>query len=32
MIEGGLPAFIDFVYPRLIENYGNVDYMSENPS
>ena len=27
MTEGGLPALINFVYPRLIENYENVDYM-----
>jgi hypothetical protein len=27
MTEGGLPALIDFVYPHLIENYANVDYM-----
>jgi hypothetical protein len=27
MTEGGLPALINFVYLRLSENYGNVDYM-----
>ncbi|GBC51002.1 ATP-dependent DNA helicase PIF1-like [Rhizophagus irregularis DAOM 181602=DAOM 197198] len=27
MTKGGLPALIDFVYPHLIENYENVDYM-----
>ncbi|GBC03016.1 hypothetical protein RclHR1_04930013 [Rhizophagus clarus] len=27
MTKGGLPALINFVYPHLIENYENVDYM-----
>jgi ATP-dependent DNA helicase PIF1 len=27
MTERGLPALINFVYPRLSENYRNVDYM-----
>ncbi|CAB4481131.1 unnamed protein product [Rhizophagus irregularis] len=27
MTKGGLPALINFVYSRLIENYENVDYM-----